>query len=251
MRLLLTRPRDQSIDMARTLASLGHEVSIAPLLQIVPLRFDSTILENARAIIVTSTNAVPAVAAAAPTPCRIFAVGPDTALALERAGFSDVVFAGGTASDLIDLVSDNWRPSDRPIVYASGEDVSVNISDVLGAKGYDCPRVAVYAAAPIAQLDRSTRDLIGRAKIDAAVFMSVRTAVTFVRLATDSGLADSCRSIVSVSLSSNIADALALLHWKKSVVAPAPTRQGILSAIATLAASHPVEYRPVGTEARR
>jgi len=235
MRLLLTRPLAQSVGMARELRASGFRVWIAPMLRIRPLQFDPHLFVRPRSIIVTSANAVPALGAIVPASRQMFTVGPDTGLALRRAGFDNVVSASGTAAELLDLVKENWRPSDGPIVYASGQDVSLDISQALGRAGYDCSRVAVYEARRSQRLNAPTAALLADGRIDAVLFMSMRTAETFVKLARMSEVADACRSVVSVSLSNKIAAALGALSWKSSFVASSPTREGMLAEVRMLA----------------
>lgn len=235
MRLLLTRPKAQAASMAHILRTRGHIVSLAPMLRVTPLQFDRSLFEQASAVVVTSANAAPAVADLSPaSSCKVFAVGPDTAEALKRVGINDVVFADATAEGLLSFITSNWRPRDGPLIYASGREVSVDISAHLNMRGYACSRVPVYAAEPSHRLPDSIRRRLLNGQLDAALFMSARTAETFVRLATSSSVADCCGSLVSVSLSDKIAEVLAPISWKASVVAASPTRVGILTAVETL-----------------
>lgn len=146
----------------------------------------------------------------------------------------DVAFAGATAESLLAFITSNWRPRDGTLVYASGRDVSVDISAELNARGYACSRVPVYAAEASRRLPNLVRRKLLDDQLDAASFMSARTAETFARLVTSSGVAECCRSLISVSLSEKVAEALAPIPWKASVVAACPTRDGILSCVEAL-----------------
>src|ERR1700682_4714337 len=97
MRLAVTRPQDDGERTAAALRARGHEVLVAPLMQVAPVAAD--IRASWAAVIITSANAPGAIAA---HPARdvliklpVFAVGRRSADAARHAGFSNVTAAGG------------------------------------------------------------------------------------------------------------------------------------------------------------
>jgi uroporphyrinogen-III synthase len=230
MKLLLTRPRMQAISMADALRQRGHLLHIAPLLEVERWPHDRGALEQATAVILTSANAVPDLVGLDPD-VPMFAVGPETAAALKEAGFCRVKTALGTAESLLDLVHASLEPSDGPLAYASGHCVSVNVASRLAERGYRCEQVEVYRTIKAGSLLESTRLRLLGGELDAALFMSARTADAFDELVADSGLTESCRTIVSISLSQEIDGRLRHLPWKEGRIAASPTRAGILAAV--------------------
>ena len=235
MNLLLTRPKAQAAAMSKILERRGHRVHLAPLLQVDRLPFDQRVFRAASAIIVTSANAVPALEGLDPA-IRIFAVGPDTASAANDAGLSNVIAARGTASSLLTLISDQWRPADGPLVHASGRHISVDVAKKLAVLGYRCERVEVYVTSQVHKLAEETICLLRGAQLDAILFMSVRTADAFSEIVARAGLSENCRKTRSLSLSESIADRLLHLPWIESCWAASPTRAGILRAVDELEA---------------
>ena len=233
MNLLLTRPKKQAASMAEALRRRGHLVYLAPLLRVERLHHDRAKLEQASAVIVTSANAVPALVGLDPA-VQVFAVGPETAAAAGEAGLRNVAAASGTAESLLEVISCNWWPDNGPIVYASGRHISVDVSSRLASLGYRCERVEVYAAEQSRNLPDTAHSLLRRGVLDAALFMSVRTAGAFAELVANAGLAERCRTVVSVVLSRKIADRIQHLPWQETSVAASPTRAGILGAIDAL-----------------
>lgn len=123
MRLVLTRQRDDSERSAHILRARGHDVLIAPLLQVEPVNCD--LLTAWGAVIITSANAAAAVAT---HPMRaeliklpVFAVGRRSAEAARHAGFSQVVSAGGDLHDLVQLISEHRADTKAPLLYLAGE----------------------------------------------------------------------------------------------------------------------------------
>lgn len=156
--LLLTRPRPQSERFAAEAraASPPHEALIAPLSEIVPLPFDAGAFAGARTLVVTSANAIPALAAVPgieglPAWC----VGPGTARAARAAGFK-AREAGGDAERLIARLR-RVRPA-GPLVHVHGRHLARDISGELAAEGLAITGVAVYEARaldwPAGTLDR-------------------------------------------------------------------------------------------------
>jgi uroporphyrinogen-III synthase len=239
LNLLLTRPKAQADALGKALRSRGHSVHVAPLLRVDRLSFDDTILRSASAIIVTSANAVPALEGLDPA-VQVSAVGPDTASAAKAAGLSNIAAASGTASSLLETIANQWRPENGPLAYASGRHVSVDVAGALALQGYSCRRVEVYATVQVPKLPEGTISLLRRGEIDAALFMSVRTAEAFSGLVASAGISESCRTARSLSLSDKIAGRVAHLPWIESRSALVPTRTGILCAVDELEArGHP------------
>ncbi len=232
MKILLTRPKSQSVVMQKELLVLGIEAVIEPLLEIKPLAWDIEVLNLADALIVTSANAVAALPAGLlARTLPVFAVGPETAEALGAAGFPDVRSARGTADDLMRLVRAEWTPQDGALLYLSGQEVSQEVAVQLCRHGYDARRIPVYAAEPASSLSPATASLLRRGQFFGVILMSVRTAATFRSLVAVSDLEEACGNMLVFCLSDKIYDAVRALRWAGVAVAATPTRTGMLQAI--------------------
>jgi len=94
--IVVTRPREQSVELARALEELGAEVSVVPLISIDPIEDVGQLQDSMRGLqhgdwlVVTSANAVSTLVSSGleSVACnvRVAAVGPATAAALRRAG---------------------------------------------------------------------------------------------------------------------------------------------------------------------
>ena len=97
MRLLVTRPEPDATRQAELLAARGHEPVLAPLLAIESATNVPIELDGAQALIVTSRNALRALAShrdvAALLQLPLFAVGEATAKAATELGFTTVIAA--------------------------------------------------------------------------------------------------------------------------------------------------------------
>ncbi len=92
MRVLVTRPVEDAGATAARLRELGHELLIAPLLEIRFRDGPELSLDGFQAIVATSANGVRALIGRTlrPATLPIFAVGPQTAALAREAGFADV-----------------------------------------------------------------------------------------------------------------------------------------------------------------
>lgn len=142
--LLLTRPRAQSDAFAEALGADDCEVVVAPLTEIVPLDWDRSLAEGVAGVILTSANAVPAVAGLAPLPA--YCVGGATARAAAAAGFATTASGGDAAALVADLA--RLRPS-GPLLHAHGRHLARDLVAALGPLGLTVRAAPVYEARPV------------------------------------------------------------------------------------------------------
>lgn len=143
--LLLTRPEAQSRAFAARLTGAPpHEVLIAPVSEIVPLVWDRALARGVRGVVLTSANAVPALAGVpglAGLPA--FCVGEQTARAAARAGLA--AQAGG--GDAVALAG--WLRAlgpEGPLLHPHGLHLAHDMAAALAASGIAVRSAAVYEA---------------------------------------------------------------------------------------------------------
>lgn len=229
MRVLLTRPRADSENLAETLRSRGMKVIIEPMLDIIPLGAVPP-LEGVTGLIVTSANAIRAFAAACDRrDLEVYSVGDATALAAKEAGFTIVESAQGDSVALGALIAARVRTDAGTLLHIQGRNVTGNLNASLESNRFSVRSAVLYGAEAVDELSLATRDYIKGQKIDAILFFSPRTARTFVRLVTEAGLADRCALINSICLSSAVADAGSALIWCDVHIAAAPDKAAMLN----------------------
>ncbi len=147
MKLIVTRPVEDSVFLAAKLLQMGHEPVTLALLAIVP-RTDITIPEKPwAAICLTSANAVRTI-----TPLiswltiPVVAIGGQSSQAALRRGFQNVSAQGGDVNRLSQYVCRAFDASMGPILYLSGSETSGDLEGKLRNAGYDVHRAIVYDA---------------------------------------------------------------------------------------------------------
>lgn len=241
MRVLVTRPLAAATALAARLAALGHVAIIESLLTIVAdpdpgLRLQPA-LADAQALLFTSTNGVTSFAAASECrDIRAFAVGDGTAAAARQAGFAAVESAQGDVEALVELVSGTLKPAGGALVHASGHTVAGDLAGRLTRLGFTVRSVPLYRAVAANELGAATVSAFRTGQIDAALFFSPRTAVTFVRLAAAAGIGRYCATTAVVALSPAVSAELQGLGWRRVMVAEEPTEAALLDGLSRLGA---------------
>jgi uroporphyrinogen-III synthase len=240
MRLLVTRPEPDASREAEALALRGHEAVVAPLLTIEFTDDAPLPLAGAQALIVTSRNALRALAArrecgdAAKLP--LFAVGGATAAAAEELGFAQVVTGPGTAAALAKLIEERLAPKNGPLVHLAGENLAFDMRPDLEMRGFELRRTVLYRAVPARELPAKVLALLQAGKLDGVILLSPRTARTFAELLGRQGAVTQSTHLVCYCLSQGVADALAPLSLRTRVAAR-PREEDVLALLDSPAAS--------------
>ena len=213
MRILVTRPEPDASRQADKLAARGHAAVLAPLLAIQPVADVPLQLEGAQALLVTSRNALRALAAhrelAEALTLPLFAVGEATARAAQGLGFADVTAGPGTGAALAKLVSEELQPEQGPLVHLAGETLAFDLKAALAREGFVVRQPVLYRAVPAAKLPAEALSLLKEGKLDGAILMSPRTASIFADLAPPPGCGNAskqCRLLLPLRSGSRVVD---------------------------------------------
>ena len=190
MRILLTRPEAEAERTAAALRERGHEPIVAPLLSI-EILFDADLDAGPwTAILITSANAVRAVAGHSRhdelREIPVFTVGAHSAQAMRAAGFTDVTSADGNVNDLAKLVVARMKPG-APLLYLAGEERSGDLAGMLREQDFAVDTALVYRVVAAENLPQHAVTALA-AGIDAVLHFSRRSAEAYVNAARNAGL---------------------------------------------------------------
>lgn len=230
--VILTRPEPESRVVAAELAGHGIASVIAPLLVIRPTGVAIADAGRYAAAVATSGNGVDGLAAATPRRALpLFTVGEATAGRARRHGFAPVHAADGTGAALVDLILRRIRPGDGAILWASGDEIRVDVAAELGGRGLEVDRVVVYRAEPVERLPADAARVLAEGTADGVLFFSPRSAERFATLVADAGLARRTAAMTAHCLSPAVADAARALPWAAILTAARPTRRDLLATL--------------------
>ena len=229
MRVVLTRPQEDSERTATALRARGHEVLIAPLLRVEPV--DTELRTNWGAVIITSANAAAALAAHPArellTKLPLFAVGTRSADAARQAGFTEITIAGGDVHDLLRLVVERRADAKAPVLYLAGEDRSGDLMGDLVVRGIAAELAVIYRAAT-APFSAALVESLKADEVDAVLHFSKRSAQSYLAGAAAAGVADLALAVRHFCLSAQIAEPLRAAGASGIAVAKRPDEAALL-----------------------
>jgi len=229
MRVVLTRPKEDSERTAEAVRTHGHEVLVAPLLRIEPV--NAELRTNWGGVIITSANAVAALAA---HPARegliklpVFAVGKRSADAAREVGFTDITTAGGDVRDLVRTIVEHRADAKGPLLYLAGEDRSGDLLGDLTVHGIAAELVVVYRAVA-ASLPMALLRALRANQVDAVLHFSRRSAESYIAGSVAMGAATVALAVRHVCLSEQVAEPLRNAGAKRVAVATRPDEAAMI-----------------------
>ncbi len=216
MAVLVTRPHPDDEVTAGALRARGFEVLQAPMLRFEPVPFHDDADERYGAIIVTSANALRAIAPhlgnSRLLKLPLFAVGEHTASAAREAGFGEVLTANGDAAALRDLVLASVKTKQlkkaSTLLYLAGADLARDLAGELGEKGFTVVTHTTYRMIPASSLPREVCDAFVANRIEAVLHYSRRSARAFLDAARSGGVEISALALPQCCISSAVASIL-------------------------------------------
>jgi uroporphyrinogen-III synthase len=216
MAVLVTRPHPDDEATASALRARGFEVLQAPMLRFEPVPFHDDADARYGAIIVTSANALraiaPHLAGSRLLKLPLFAVGEHTASAARAAGFGEVLTAKGDAAALRDLVLGSVKSKQlkkaSTLLYLAGADLARDLSGELGEKGFTVVTHTTYRMIPAASLPCEVCDAFVANRIEAVLHYSRRSARAFLDAARSGGVEISALALPQCCISAAVASIL-------------------------------------------
>ena len=145
MHILLTRPLEDCSEMIVKFKSLGNQVSHLPLLRIDKVNYEQINFSDFKGIIFTSANAVKFLNLRDINKNILcFCVGSATEKKARSVGFQNVFAAEGNVENLKELLLKNFNQKDGPLIYISGETISIDLDQQLLKEGYNIKRIINY-----------------------------------------------------------------------------------------------------------
>ncbi len=238
MRIVLTRPRDDSERSAVAVRARGHDVLIAPLMTVETVAAD--LRTNWSAVIITSANAALALVE---HPARgeliklpLYSVGRRSADAARKVGFTDVTSAGGDLDDLLRIITAHRPDAKAPLLYLAGEDRSGDLIGDLSVHGIAADLAVIYRAvtAPFpAELIAALKE----GAVDAVLHFSQRSAEIYLNGAKKAGIESLALKPRHFCLSSQVAAPLIRAGVGNLDVARRPDEASLIALLNSASAS--------------
>lgn len=241
MRIWVARPEPGATRTGGRLIGLGHDPLVAPVL-VVASNTAPPPAGPFAGILLTSANAVPALAALRATrkamlETPVFAVGSSTAAAAAGTGAA-VCDAEGDAADLAGLVQ-TTLPRGSVLLHLAGADKKREPAASLEAAGYRVVPFVAYEARPLAGLPAAIMSALDETDagsgLDAALHYSRRSAATALDLAVAAGRGGAFGALRHYCLSADVAAPLVAAGIEVHFVPARPSEDALLAGLGTRA----------------
>lgn len=241
MHVLITRPEGDGEALKAQIEQLGCRATLDPLISIICEAIPLSAIAGATALIVTSRNALKALAASpslgATTALPLYAVGPGTAALARELGFKDVREGPGTGAELVPMLSADGRATGGTFVHLAGDVLAFDLKAALERKSVNIKTVTTYRAVAAKSLSPAVTEALRNRYIDAVILMSPKTAEAWVRLASEVLTPEVLSGVNHLCLSQAVAEVLkAQLAAGNISVAARPNLEEMLALVKRLAA---------------
>ena len=239
MAVLVTRPHPDDEATAEALRARGFEVLLAPMLRFEPVPFQDDDEARYGAVIVTSANALRAIAGELEghrlLKLPLFAVGEHTAASARDAGFTKVISAKGDADALRELVLARVKAKQlkkaATLLYLAGADLARDLAAELGEKGFTVVTHTTYRMVPVSRLPQDVCDAFVAHRIEAVLHYSRRSARAFLDAARAGGVEISALAMPQCCISAAVASILHDAGATQVMVAASPDENALFEAL--------------------
>ena len=219
MHIVITRPKEDSLQLIKKMEKAGHIVTHLPVIKIQKLKTEEINLENYEAVIFTSSNAVKFMNIKKfNLKIKCFCVGAATELNAKKAGFINTYSSEGTVDSLIELIKRTLDPKSGKLLYLSSEFISKDLDTDLIKAGYSVNRISNYTSLPVEKIDESILNFIKKNPPDVFFIYSVKSAKNLFNLINKYSLLNVVTHSNLMCISEKVLLVLKQIKWKKVFV---------------------------------
>ena len=216
MHILLTRPLEDSSNIILKFKSLGHNISHLPLLNIEKMNYEEINFFDYGAIVFTSANAIKFLDLNKLDKNMIcFCVGDITEKKARSVGFQNTIAAEGNVLNLKELILRNYESKNKPLLYVSGETISVDLDQQLLNEGYKIKRVVNYRVSHNQKFDENFIKELKLNIPDIVYVYSQNSALSFLNFIKNNQLQSLWMNTNLMCIGEKTSSILNEIKWKK------------------------------------
>ena len=216
MHILLTRSLEDSSNIILKFKSLGHNISHLPLLNIEKMNYEEINFFDYGAIVFTSANAVKFLNLNKLDKNIIcFCVGDITEKKARSVGFQNTFAAEGNVLNLKELILRNYESKNKPLLYVSGETISVDLDQQLLNEGYKIKRVVNYRVSHNQKFDENFIKELKLNIPDIVYVYSQNSALSFLNFIKNNQLQSLWMNTNLMCIGEKTSSILNEIKWKK------------------------------------
>ena len=232
MHIVITRPKEDSLNLIEGLINLGHSVTHLPVIKIEKLETKKINLLNYQAVIFTSSNAIRFMDIEKfNSKIKCFCVGKATEFTAKQAGFINTYSSEGTVDSLIELIIRTLDSKSGKILYLSSEFISKDLDKDLINAGYFVDRVSNYTSLPVEEIDKKTLNFFEKNPPDVIFIYSSKSAKNLFKLINKYSLLNVVTQSNLMCISEKVLSVLKQIKCKKAFVFSPGEEEFLLSKI--------------------
>tara|TARA_B110000438_G_scaffold238122_1_gene235789 strand:+ start:971 stop:1672 length:702 start_codon:yes stop_codon:yes gene_type:complete len=214
--ILITRPKEDSSYLIGKLINLKHMVTHLPVIKIEKLVTDKIDLENYKAVIFTSSNAIRFMNIEKfNSKIKCFCVGGATELTAKQAGFLNTYSSEGNVDSLIELIIRTLDSKSGKLLYLSSEFISKDLDSDLIKQGFLVDRISNYTSLPISNIEETTLNFLKKNPPDVLFIYSSMSAKNLFNLINKYSLLNVVTHSNLMCISEKVFKVLKEIKWKK------------------------------------
>ena len=222
MKLLLTRPLNDSKQLKRRLKDLNFSTYLAPLIDIKFIEIKAKVyLTHYDLIIFTSRNSLESINQKKISYKDVITIGPGTYEKTIKLGYKNVIKSNGGSSDIIRLFHKTFKNKKLNILHPTSNFASKTLENFFKEQGSNYKKVISYKVGKKNVNPKKFKEFITQGNGIVTIFSS-KTAESFFELIHKENYKEDCKNKILVLLSNSIRPYLRDLIFKKIIIADQP-----------------------------
>lgn len=181
------------------------------------------------AVLITSSQAIPALSEVVDHAVPVYAVGDATASRVRATGFHTVISASGNAAQLGGLVQTRLSPDMGPLLLLSGEKQGGDLAETLRHAGFRIRRRVAYSTAAATEIPPSTLHALRERIIAVSMVFSAASARAFCAALTQTETATEGLRVIAIS--ENTAKELRKTGFSEVITAKTPDAGAMMESL--------------------
>ena len=216
MHIVITRPKEDSLQLIERFIKLGNTVTHLPVIKVERLETKKINFQNYRAVIFTSANAVKFLNIDKfDSKIKCYCVGKTTESAARRVGFVNTYSSEGTVDSLIELIIRTSETKSGKLLYLSSEFISKDLDIDLINAGFSVERISNYTTSPVEEIDTTTLNFLKQKTPEVIFIYSSKSAKNFFNLINKYSLLNVVTRSNLMCISEKVLLVLKQIKWKK------------------------------------
>ena len=232
MHIVITRPKEDSLQLIERLIKLGHTVTHLPVIKVERLETKKINFQNYKAVIFTSANAVKFLNIDTfDSKIKCYCVGKTTESAARRMGFVNTYSSEGTVDSLIELIIRTSETKSGKLLYLSSEFISKDLDIDLINAGFSVERILNYTTSPVEEIDAKTLNFLKQKTPEVIFIYSSKSAKNLFNLINKYSLLNVVTRSNLMCISEKVLLVLKQIKWKKVFIFNPGEEEFLLSKI--------------------